>query len=52
VPVVNLWEMDEGRHAMAEEPDVRATLQAAGLVPPAFEGYEIVWMTVRPDAVR
>ena len=52
VLVVNLWETDEGRHAMAEEPDVRAALQAAGLGPPAFEGYEIVWMTVRPEAVR
>ena len=28
--VVNLWETEEGRHAMAEEPQVLEALQAGG----------------------
>jgi hypothetical protein len=42
VLVINVWETDEGRHAMAQEPDVQAALAKAGLPPPAFEGYEVV----------
>jgi hypothetical protein len=52
IMVVNLWETDEGRHAMAEEPQVREALQAAGFPPPAFEGYEVIAMTILPEAVR
>jgi hypothetical protein len=40
--VVNVWETEEGRHAMAQEPEVRAALEGAGIGPPAFEGYEII----------
>jgi hypothetical protein len=40
--VVNLWETDEGRHAMAQEPEMQAALGRAGLSAPRFEGYEIV----------
>jgi hypothetical protein len=42
VMVINLWEHEEGRHAMAEEPEIRQALQAAGLPAPGFEGYEVV----------
>jgi hypothetical protein len=42
VIVVNLWETEEGRHAMAEEPEVQQALQSSGLPRPAFEGYEVV----------
>jgi len=38
--IVNLWETDEGRHAMAEEPEIREALMKSGLPAPAFEGYE------------
>jgi hypothetical protein len=50
--VVNLWETEEGRHAMAEEPQVLAALQAGGFPPPAFEGFEVIEMTILPEAVR
>ena len=40
--VINLWETEEGRHEMAEEPEVRAAIEAAGFPPPAFEGYEVI----------
>ena len=49
---INLWENEEGRQAMAEEPQVLAALQAAGFPPPSFEGYEILDMTILPEAVR
>jgi hypothetical protein len=40
--VINLWENEEGRHAMAEEPEIQQAIQSAGLPRPAFEGYEAV----------
>jgi hypothetical protein len=52
IMVINLWETEEGRHAMAEEPQVREALQGAGFPPPAFEGYEVLEMTILPEAVR
>ena len=50
--VINLWENEEGRHAMAEEPEVLEALQAAGLPTPNFEGYEVLDMRILPEAVR
>ncbi len=50
--IINLWENEEGRHAMAEEPRVQEAIQAAGFPQPAFEGYEVIAMTIRPEAVR
>ena len=52
VLAINLWETEEGRQAMAQEPAVLAALQAAGLPAPGFEGYEILDITIRPEAVR
>jgi hypothetical protein len=40
--IVNLWETDEGRHAMAAEPDIQEALRDAGLPQPSFEGFEVV----------
>ena len=49
--IINLWESEDGRHAMAEEPKVRAALQAADFPAPSFEGYEVLDLTIRPEAV-
>jgi hypothetical protein len=49
---INLWEHEEGRQAMAEEPAILEALASAGLPAPSFEGYEVLWMAVRPEAVR
>jgi hypothetical protein len=40
--MINLWETEEGRHAMAAEPEIRQAVQAAGLPTPAFEGHEVL----------
>jgi hypothetical protein len=50
--IINLWDNDEGRHAMAQEPKVLEALQAGGFPQPAFEGYEVLDMTILPAAVR
>ena len=49
--VINLWKTDEGRQAMAEEPAILEALRAAELPPPGFQGYEVLTMTIRPEAV-
>ena len=40
--VINVWETEEGRHAMASEPEIREALAAADFPAPDFEGYEII----------
>lgn len=42
IMLINLWETDEGRHAMAREPEIQEALRAAGLPRPAFEGHEVL----------
>ena len=42
VMVINLWQNDAGRHAMAEEPEIQAALRAANFPEPHFEGYEVL----------
>jgi len=44
--VINLWETDEGRHAMAEEPEVQEAVMSAGLPRPQFDGYEVLSHTL------
>lgn len=40
--VINLWESEEGRQAMAREPEIQEALASAGFPAPAFEGYEVL----------
>lgn len=49
--VINLWGNEEGRHAMAEDPEVRASIAAAGFPTPAFEAFEIAEMRIMEGAV-
>ena len=49
---INLWETEEGRHAMAEEPEIQEAVRAAGLPQPHFEGFEVVHYTVLPEALE
>ena len=52
VMVINLWETEEGRHAMAEEPTIKEAFELGGLPAPRFEGHDVVEMVIRPEAVR
>jgi hypothetical protein len=51
VLVINLWENEEGRRAMAAEPEVQQAVLAAGFPPPDFEGFEVVSLRIAERAV-
>ncbi len=52
VLAINLWKTEEGRHAMAEEPEIQEGVRAAGLPQPHFEGFEVVDYVFLPEAVE
>ncbi len=43
IMIVNMWETEEGRQKMAEDPEVRQALQEAGFPEPSFKAYEVLW---------
>ncbi len=48
--LINLWETEEGRHAMADEPEIQAALRAAEFPQPRFEGFEVIELHVSERA--
>ena len=44
--IVNLWEHEQGRHAIAAEPEMQEAFCASGLPQPSFEGFEVVRVRV------
>ena len=42
VMVVNMWDSEEGRHRMGDDPEIRQALQEAGMPPPSAKGYEVL----------
>ena len=42
IKIFNLWETDEGRHQMAEDPEIQQALKDADFPEPAFKGYEVI----------
>lgn len=42
IMIVNLWETEEGRHKMADDPEVQQALRDAGFPPPSFKAYEVL----------
>jgi hypothetical protein len=52
VLAINLWKDEQGRHDMAQEPEIQQAIQAAGFPPPAFEGYEVISYTFLPEAAQ
>jgi hypothetical protein len=52
VLAINLWKDEQGRHAMAQEPEIQQAIQAAGFPAPAFEGYEVISYTFLPEAAE
>jgi len=42
IKILNLWETEEGRHRMADDPDVQDAVRAAGFPEPRFTGYEVL----------
>ncbi len=42
IMVINMWENEEGRHRMADDPEIQQALRDAGFPPPAFKAYEVL----------
>ena len=42
VMIINMWDNEEGRHRMADDPDMRQAIQDAGMSPPSAKGYEVL----------
>lgn len=42
VMVINMWSDTEGRHRMADDPEMRQAIQDAGMPPPSAKGYEVL----------
>jgi hypothetical protein len=42
VMVINMWDNEEGRHKMGDDPEIRQALQEAGMPPPSAKGYEVL----------
>ncbi|SRR6266540_3778970 len=42
VMVINMWDNPEGRHKMADDPEMRQAIQDAGMPPPSAKGYEVL----------
>jgi hypothetical protein len=53
IMIVNLWETEQGRHDMADDPEVAQALRDAGFPPPGFKAYEVLLhRTVAQQAAR
>jgi hypothetical protein len=42
IMVINMWESEDGRHRMGDDPEIRQALQDAGLPPPSAKGYQVL----------
>ena len=42
VMVINMWDNEEGRHRMADDPEIQQALRDAGFPPPSAKGYEVL----------
>jgi steroid delta-isomerase-like uncharacterized protein len=42
IKIFNLWATEEGRHQMADDPEVQAAIREAGFPKPSFKGYEVL----------
>jgi hypothetical protein len=53
IMIINFWANEEGRHKMADDPDVRRAVQEANFPAPGFEGYPVLaHRTVATAGVR
>jgi hypothetical protein len=42
IMIINLWDNEEGRHKMADDPEIQQAVQTAGLPRPAAKGYDVL----------
>jgi hypothetical protein len=42
VMIINMWDNEDGRHRMADDPEIRQAIQDAGMPAPSAKGYEVL----------
>jgi hypothetical protein len=42
IMVINMWSDEEGRHRMAEDPEIQQAIKDAGMPAPSAKGYEVL----------
>jgi hypothetical protein len=42
IMLINMWDNEEGRHRMGDDPEIRQAVADAGLPPPSAKGYEVL----------
>jgi hypothetical protein len=42
IMLINMWDSEEGRHRMGDDPEIRQAVADAGLPPPSAVGYEVL----------
>jgi predicted ester cyclase len=42
ITIYNLWETEDGRHRMAQDPEIKEAVREAGFPKPDFKGYEVL----------
>jgi predicted ester cyclase len=42
ITIYNLWQTEDGRHRMADDPEIQEALRKAGFPEPDFKGYEVL----------
>jgi predicted ester cyclase len=52
ITIYNLWETEEGRHRMAEDPEIQEALRMAKFPKPEFTGYEVLSQRTAGDYAK
>ena len=42
VMIINMWDNEDGRHRMAEDPELRDAIRDSGMPGPSARGYEVL----------
>ena len=42
VMIINMWDSEDGRHKMADDPEMQQAIRDAGMPPPNAKGYEVL----------
>lgn len=42
IMIINMWDSEDGRHRMGDDPEIRQAAQDAGLPPPSAKGYQVL----------
>ena len=52
IKIFNLWETEDGRHRMADDPELQAAIREAGFPAPAFKAHEVLVIRSAGEAAK